>query len=208
MRSLLVLFLVLAGFLGLLLMPEAMRERLHLTALSDVVRQTQAMVGMVPREDGIRGTVNAEDINWYQWSEGRRAGHETKDYVVIDADSRRLVNHSLSWDRPHIVIRCVDAATDFYVVWGAPIGDLWSPPELRYRFDDGPAQRADWKLSNNYQAIGLWRDSGIDFIKTLAEAKDLTIEVEIQNDPRLHQASFDIAGLEGRIAALRQNCRW
>ena len=78
---------------------------------------------------------------------------------------------------------------------------------VEYTLDGGPVQRATWSVCQGDGCIGLWRGTGIPFLKSLYGKSMLRMTIH----PRHLKPSFvtfSIAGTKDMIAPLAKMCGW
>lgn len=109
---------------------------------------------------------------------------------------------------PSLQVRCQENVTSIYLLADEFLST--QPIRVEYRIDDGPVRNARWAVSTDYEAAGQWRGAGaIPFLRQLvdARAERLTLRYTPHgSSPRT--VSFDVSGIDRRIADVRQACGW
>ncbi|MGY6663391.1 MAG: type VI secretion system-associated protein TagO [Glycocaulis sp.] len=109
---------------------------------------------------------------------------------------------------PSLQVRCQENVTSVYLLADEFLST--QPVQVEYRIDDGPVRTARWAVSTDYQAAGQWRGAGaIPFLRQLvdARAERLTLRYTPHgSSPRT--VSFDVSGIDRRIAPVRRACGW
>ncbi|WP_321385254.1 type VI secretion system-associated protein TagO [Rhizobium sp.] len=108
----------------------------------------------------------------------------------------------------NINIRCEEKVTTVYFTLGDFMSDIQGYGTIRYRVDKEKAQKKNFLVSTDNEALGLWSSkSSIPFLKQILGHKKLTTEITAYNaSPTISE--FDLAGLEGAVGPLRKNCGW
>lgn len=106
---------------------------------------------------------------------------------------------------PRLFITCRESSTSIYVFWDRFIST--QNTNVLVRIDDEPARTHRWGISTGNDATGLWRGSGISFIKSLFGKDQLLVEVT-PHGADAQRAVFDITDLELAIQPLRESCDW
>jgi type VI secretion system protein VasI len=75
------------------------------------------------------------------------------------------------------------------------------------RIDDLRAETRSWVESTNNEALGLWRGSGISFIRSMFGHDVLLVQATPFNDNTII-IEFPITGVEDAIKPLREACHW
>lgn len=106
---------------------------------------------------------------------------------------------------PRLFINCRENSTSIYVFWDRFIST--QNTNVLVRIDDEPAKTHRWNISTGNNSTGLWRGSGIPFIKSLFGKDQLLVEVTPYGADA-QRAVFNITDLELAIQPLRQSCNW
>lgn len=159
-----------------------------------------------PENTEIAGSVAPKDINWYTWVEQGQNNLWHNVYLSIDADSRKLEGSGISWQRPHLVVRCLRGTLSIYVVWDLEVGKKLDDARISYQIDEGPKRYAQWRLSENHRATGLWRNQGLALVKSLenADAFSVRLKTSTLSEPKV--ARFNVSEMKNKLPPLWQSC--
>ena len=110
---------------------------------------------------------------------------------------------------PHLWLRCRENTTSAYIDFGGPLmSDNRSYGMVSYRVDDRTPSRIPMDASTDNKALGLWGGgNAIKFIKTIIGGAQLFVRATPYSASPV-EFSFDISGLEGQLAKLRETCGW
>lgn len=107
---------------------------------------------------------------------------------------------------PTLVLRCQENKTSVYIDWSTYLGI--DEIQIIYRIDKLPAETRRWRISTNFEAIGLWSGgSAIPFIRGLFDHKTLLARVTPYGESPV-TVIFNIAGLKAAAAPLMEACHW
>ena len=112
-------------------------------------------------------------------------------------------------DKAALVIRCEENTTVIYVRWGGHfMSEINGGGRVDYRIDDQRPQHVSMRVSNNNEALGLWRGSvAIPFIRNLLTAEQFYVRATPFSESRV-EATFMVSGLDDAIKPLREACNW
>lgn len=78
---------------------------------------------------------------------------------------------------------------------------------VEYTLDGGPVQRATWSVCQGDGCVGLWRGSGIPFLKSLYGKSMLRMTIHPRH-LKSSNVTFAIAGAKEMLAPLAKLCGW
>jgi type VI secretion system protein VasI len=105
-------------------------------------------------------------------------------------------------------IACRENTTSLWIIFNGHHMSDYQYGTVTYRLDKTPARKKNMRESTDNQALGLWRGgSSIPFIKSMFGHKRMLIKATPYGENAV-QATFEIAGLEQDISALRKACHW
>jgi len=108
---------------------------------------------------------------------------------------------------PTLHIRCVENRTAVTIYFGGHFMSDHRHGRVDYRIDDTPARHRQFRGSNNHEYLGLWRGTGIGFIKSLFGHDKLYVRATPYSESSV-STTFRIGGLEDAIRPLRHSCNW
>ncbi len=213
MRRLAVVMIVLISVALALFMPDRERRRLREQAHSILYLFDES-------ESGGKGTsqdadsrqivsIDQSDIGWYEWLEYDENSDLVNAYTRLDADSRSLEGFGgESWEKPHIVVRCMGGETAVFIVWTPWIEGLSESSPFLVSIDGGLPVEVDWTLADNAQAAGFWRSEGVPFLKSLEQAHSLVVYLGSDDSDTQRQMEFDVSAMSEKIKPVRETCNW
>ena len=149
--------------------------------------------------------------------QGRWRPHQWRDEMSdfdnirfsVEAENTIPSSFRLGQLRPVFVFRCQDNRTAAYVDWQRFIttGRINDGHRVRFRIDDRSPVTAQWKMSTNYEATGLWRGRAIPFLRELLGAERLIVETVPHGD-NVVRANFDSSGIDEAITQISERCGW
>jgi hypothetical protein len=115
-------------------------------------------------------------------------------------------------DDPHgeraaeLVITCADNKTSVFLraddlVFGGDVA------RVEYTIDNGPTQRAFWRVCAGDLCAGLWNGAGIPFVRSLLDAATLRMTLT-RTFGRPIYATFAVDGAREALKDVRQQCGW
>jgi type VI secretion system protein VasI len=131
---------------------------------------------------------------------------DTKSVYLTVSSEDMVPNRYGGYERPTFTLRCMEGTTAAVVDWSLYLGI--GDTRIEYRLDDAPVQTRTWNISNNSEAVGLWRGgTSIPFIRSL-EGKERILFRVVPYGENAVTATFDIRGLDQHLDQLRQACNW
>lgn len=110
--------------------------------------------------------------------------------------------------KAYLVIACQDHSTEFAVQFEASVmSDSGDYGQLTYRIDGKPAQTAQFSVSADNWALGLWSGRGIPMIKKLFGSQTFLVRAVPYMEGAI-TVQFKTTGLESAIKPLRKACFW
>ena len=107
-----------------------------------------------------------------------------------------------------LIITCRDQRTMLYIVFGGHFMSSLNSGTVTYRIDKTPAQKRQFRESNDHQALGLWSASeAIPFIRSLYGAKILFVRATPHSESSV-SAEFNVTGIEEAVVPLGKACKW
>jgi hypothetical protein len=103
-----------------------------------------------------------------------------------------------------LLLRCNSSQTDAYIFWDDYLGS--DDPSVTYRMGESPSLTSRWSLSTNSQAT-FFPGSDKDFIRELMTVERFVAQTTPYNESPV-TAIFDVGGVEGATAELRNACGW
>jgi type VI secretion system protein VasI len=110
--------------------------------------------------------------------------------------------------KANVEILCREHKTDIYFTFaGAFLAEIEGYGDLTIRIDKTPARTIKMNESTDHKALGLWRGSGENFIKSMFGSQRMLVRVTPFNENAV-TAEFNVKDLEQAIVPLRAACKW
>jgi len=107
---------------------------------------------------------------------------------------------------PTLRLRCQENETNLFVDWSTFIDN--ESTTVTYRVDKLPAEKDEWRVSTNFQAVGLWKgNEAIPFISGLFGHATLVLQITPYGE-NTQTTLFNIQGIEAAVAPLAEACNW
>lgn len=114
-----------------------------------------------------------------------------------------------SMENGTLMVRCLENTTSLFIIFGGHfMADIQGRGRVDYRIDAATPRNISMAVSNDNNALGLWRgNQAIPFIRSLFGADNLLVRATPFSESAV-EMNFDISGLEEQIAPLREACNW
>lgn len=145
--------------------------------------------------------------DWTVQSETSKINDNTNVFLNLKSKDN-IVGRSGDRVPAELAIICREGETDilFYFA-GLFMTDNENWGRITFRADKQPAFEYSFTKSTNNKALGLWRDFGLDFIKSLYGVDTLLVRATPFNESSI-TTEFHIAGLKNAIQPLTAACKW
>lgn len=137
----------------------------------------------------------------YKTSKSLTDGREVH-RIHLKADTTYPINDRVK-GRAQIQILCEENRT----VFAFAIPALRAGPKVELRIDKSPAENVNFIVADDHASLGLVGRSGIQLMKKLMGAENLSIRVFPANEPATNIA-FNVSGFDKAVTPIRKACRW
>jgi type VI secretion system protein VasI len=129
--------------------------------------------------------------------------------VFLDVDSAEtLRNQYGQMSRANLTIACREGVTDIWIQMGGYfLASTGGFGEVTVRIDKRPAKKLHFLESTDHKALGLWRSSGIPFIREMLNGNSMFVRITPFSESAV-TAEFPIVGLSEAIKPLATACKW
>ncbi len=140
-----------------------------------------------------RGTSGMDD------SKSVIASQESEDFIIGRLGQKTVATAYLV---------CRENRTDFFIVFGGLfMSDHQEWGTVMMRLDSEKAFSRQFTESTDHEALGLWRGTGVKFIKSAVGKKRLLVRATPFNE-RPVEAAFSLEGFDAAVAEVRKTCGW
>ena len=176
--------------------------------LQDKTMRT-ALIPMILLASLFYGPAAADDIG-SQWNEtGDRSAMDDSLTVILWTGAEEPMPKEFGGSTvPRLVVRCHENRTSIYVDYDQYIttGDVDDEHQVRYRIDNRKPVSVHWGVSSDFEALGVWRGA-VGLVQEVSGAEKFIVQT-IPYGRSAETTTFDVSGLDKRLAPLAKACNW
>jgi len=187
---------------------ETDREMATCAAIENSVERLACFDSLAQKRDLAAPKVDmVTSGDWQVRTETSKIDDSTNVMMLLES-SNRFQSRMSGTKSAFLFITCRESSTDIGVhMSGEFLSDTAGFGNVTYRIDKNKARQINLIGSTDNKVLGLWRGSGIRFIKEMMSAETLLLQIAPYNESPV-TVEFNVAGLSEAIQPLRKACNW